>query len=152
MGIIAYYGYRNPSCEDGRWVLKPEWFRGRDVLDLGCNVGHLTLSIARESGAHPAWWAWISMPQLIHSARQNIRILPVWKNCVCHPRLSEGSPEQRVRKGPWPSEKELLPASLTASRGPTLHPKCSLDGADTGSSPNNVVFLLTVRGSPGSWE
>ncbi|KAF6728908.1 7SK snRNA methylphosphate capping enzyme [Oryzias melastigma] len=44
-----YYGYRNPGkSEDPRIrVLRPEWFEGKDVLDLGCNSGHLTLYIAK---------------------------------------------------------------------------------------------------------
>ena len=28
--------------------LKREWFTGRDVLDVGCNVGHVTLTVARD--------------------------------------------------------------------------------------------------------
>ncbi|EPY78526.1 hypothetical protein CB1_001052016 [Camelus ferus] len=64
-----YYGYRNPSCEDGRLrVLKPEWFRGRDVLDLGCSVGHLTLSIACKWGLSRMVGLDIDA-RLIHSAR-----------------------------------------------------------------------------------
>ena len=44
-----YYGYRNvDSAEDHRLkFLNPEWFRGKDVLDIGCNVGHMTLAVAR---------------------------------------------------------------------------------------------------------
>ncbi|XP_037077089.1 probable RNA methyltransferase Y17G7B.18 [Pollicipes pollicipes] len=44
-----YYGYRNPDQLDSRlgW-LKREWFSGLDVLDVGCNVGHVTLTVARD--------------------------------------------------------------------------------------------------------
>ena len=44
-----YYGYRNvDSAEDHRLkYLNPEWFRGKDVLDIGCNVGHMTLAVAK---------------------------------------------------------------------------------------------------------
>ena len=43
-----YYGYRN-SVHEPDLRLKcfgqhPELFRDRDVLDIGCNVGHITLS------------------------------------------------------------------------------------------------------------
>lgn len=69
-----YYGYRNPGLsEDPRIrVFKPEWFQGKAVLDLGCNTGHLTLSIAKNW--RPARIVGLDIDgSLIHAARQNIR-------------------------------------------------------------------------------
>ncbi|KAL0192066.1 hypothetical protein M9458_010362, partial [Cirrhinus mrigala] len=69
-----YYGYRNPGLsEDPRIrVMNPEWFRGKEVLDLGCNTGHLTLSIAKNW--RPARIVGLDIDAaLIHAARQNIR-------------------------------------------------------------------------------
>ncbi|XP_059400591.1 7SK snRNA methylphosphate capping enzyme-like [Carassius carassius] len=69
-----YYGYRNPGLsEDPRIrVMNPEWFRGKEVLDLGCNTGHLTLTIARNW--RPARIVGLDIDAaLIHAARQNIR-------------------------------------------------------------------------------
>ncbi|XP_051528548.1 7SK snRNA methylphosphate capping enzyme [Myxocyprinus asiaticus] len=69
-----YYGYRNPGLnEDPRiCILKPEWFQGKVVLDLGCNTGHLTLSIAKNW--RPAQIVGLDIDgALIHAARQNIR-------------------------------------------------------------------------------
>ena len=45
-----YYGYRNPQLEtDHRLqLLKSEFFHSKDVLDIGCNIGHVTLTIARD--------------------------------------------------------------------------------------------------------
>lgn len=47
---IQYYGYRNQDkFSDYRLGLfKKEWIHGMDVLDIGCNSGHLTLLVARE--------------------------------------------------------------------------------------------------------
>lgn len=46
---FRYYGYRNPSSEPDLRLKcfseYPELFRDRDVLDIGCNVGHITLSV-----------------------------------------------------------------------------------------------------------
>ncbi|XP_061595644.1 7SK snRNA methylphosphate capping enzyme [Cololabis saira] len=69
-----YYGYRNPgNSEDPRiHVLHPEWFQGKDVLDLGCNSGHLTLYIAKM--LRPARILGLDIDSdLIHAARKNIR-------------------------------------------------------------------------------
>lgn len=69
-----YYGYRNPGLsEDPRIrAFKPEWFQGKTVLDLGCNTGHLTLSIAKNW--RPARIVGLDIDaSLIHAARQNIR-------------------------------------------------------------------------------
>ncbi|XP_040907179.1 7SK snRNA methylphosphate capping enzyme [Toxotes jaculatrix] len=69
-----YYGYRNPGAsEDPRIrVLRPEWFEGKDVLDLGCNSGHLTLYIAKM--LRPARILGLDIDSgLVHAARKNIR-------------------------------------------------------------------------------
>ena len=44
-----YYGYRNPHHEEDMRLkyLKPDWFRGKEVLDVGCNQGDVTCAIAR---------------------------------------------------------------------------------------------------------
>ncbi|XP_031725107.1 7SK snRNA methylphosphate capping enzyme [Anarrhichthys ocellatus] len=69
-----YYGYRNPGAsEDARVrVLRPEWFEGKDVLDLGCNSGHLTLYVAKM--LRPARILGLDIDSgLVHAARKNIR-------------------------------------------------------------------------------
>ncbi|KAI4895642.1 hypothetical protein NFI96_019657, partial [Prochilodus magdalenae] len=69
-----YYGYRNPgSTEDPRLrTLKPEWFEGKEVLDLGCNTGRLTLTIAKNW--RPSRIVGLDIDgSLIHAAKQNIR-------------------------------------------------------------------------------
>lgn len=69
-----YYGYRNPSnSEDPRVrLLHREWFEGKDVLDLGCNSGHLTLYIAKM--LRPACILGLDIDGgLVHAARKNIR-------------------------------------------------------------------------------
>ncbi|XP_059549644.1 7SK snRNA methylphosphate capping enzyme [Myotis daubentonii] len=136
-----YYGYRNPSCEDGRLrVLKPEWFKGRDVLDLGCNVGHVTLSIACKWG--PSRMVGLDIDaRLIHSARQNIRHY-LSEELRLQPQTAEGDPGAESEEGiKTVRKRSCFPASLTASRGPIAAPQVPLDGADTSVFPNNVVFV-----------
>ncbi|XP_068919372.1 7SK snRNA methylphosphate capping enzyme [Petaurus breviceps papuanus] len=136
-----YYGYRNPNCEDGRLrVMRPEWFQGRDVLDLGCNVGHLTLSIACKWG--PARVVGVDIDaRLIHSARQNIRHY-LSEELRLKPQPPEGVQGPEGGKGiATTRKKSCFPASLTASRGPIAAPQVPLDGADASIFPNNVVFI-----------
>ncbi|XP_058037938.1 7SK snRNA methylphosphate capping enzyme [Ahaetulla prasina] len=137
-----YYGYRNPNCEDVRLrAMKPEWFRGREVLDIGCNVGHLTLSVAKKWG--PARMVGLDIDgALIHSARQNIR----------HYLSEEIQEEQQQQQQQQPQDshsdreggppaKKTFPASLTASRGPIAAPRVPQDGVDATVFPNNVIFV-----------
>jgi len=72
----AYYGYRNidgPAFEDVRIQCLPSGlFRGRDILDIGCNVGHVTLTVARDY--EPRMIVGIDIDgQLIAVAKKNIR-------------------------------------------------------------------------------
>ena len=69
-----YYGYRNPSMSEDERIdyLKKEWFDGKDCLDVGCNVGHLTLYIARHFS--PKFFTGIDIDDsLVRSARRNIQ-------------------------------------------------------------------------------
>ena len=69
-----YYGYRNPNmAEDDRIeYLQREWFEGKDCLDIGCNVGHLTLYIARHF--NPKFFMGIDIDDsLIRAARRNVQ-------------------------------------------------------------------------------
>ena len=68
-----YYGYRNPSkCDDPRLRFIPKsWIKGKDVLDIGCNTGHLTLPLARSH--QPAKVDAIDIDdRLVGIARRNI--------------------------------------------------------------------------------
>ncbi|NXD31850.1 MEPCE enzyme, partial [Spelaeornis formosus] len=118
-----YYGYRNPDVEDARLrALRAEWFAGKEVLDVGCNVGHLTLSIAKRWA--PARVVGLDIDgRLIRSARQNIRHY-----------LSEGlAADGEARRG--------FPAALLASRGPIAAPQLPPDGPAAADFPHNVVFV-----------
>ena len=69
-----YYGYRNADHgKDPRLrYLNPEWFSAKDVLDIGCNVGHVTLAIARN--LNPRSILGIDIDEnLIRAAKQNVK-------------------------------------------------------------------------------
>ncbi|XP_062368216.1 7SK snRNA methylphosphate capping enzyme [Cinclus cinclus] len=122
-----YYGYRNPDVEDARLrALRPEWFAGKEVLDVGCNVGHLTLSIAKRWA--PARVVGLDIDgRLIRSARQNIR------HYLSEGLGAEGDAAGGARKG--------FPAALLASRGPIAAPQLPPDGPGAADFPHNVVFV-----------
>ncbi|KAG6921889.1 methylphosphate capping enzyme, partial [Chelydra serpentina] len=133
-----YYGYRNPNCEDARLrVMKPEWFQGKAVLDLGCNVGHLTLSVAKKW--KPARVVGLDIDgALIHSARQNIRH-------YLSEEIQQRQEEAELPAGAGPQRRRgCFPAALTASRGPIAAPRVPQDGAGAVDFPDNVIF---VRGN-----
>ncbi|XP_073507176.1 7SK snRNA methylphosphate capping enzyme [Phyllobates terribilis] len=119
-----YYGYRNPSHSDDPRLraLRPEWFRGKAVLDIGCNVGHLTLSVALK--LEPAQIVGLDIDgSLIQAARQNIRHY-----------LSQSS-----RVGGFP-------AALAATRGPIAAPSIPRSAGqksqdESHAFPHNVVFV-----------
>ncbi|XP_069500989.1 7SK snRNA methylphosphate capping enzyme [Ambystoma mexicanum] len=123
-----YYGYRNPGRgEDPRLrVFKPEWFEGKEVLDLGCNVGHISLSIAKHWKAARVVGVDID-GSLITAARQNVRHY-----------LSDEL--QQTRNQAAEGKKTTFPLSLVVSRGPIIAPQLLQEGPLT-AFPNNVMFI-----------
>uniref|UniRef100_A0A3Q0RTS5 RNA methyltransferase n=1 Tax=Amphilophus citrinellus TaxID=61819 RepID=A0A3Q0RTS5_AMPCI len=120
-----YYGYRNPGCsEDPRVrLLRPEWFKGKEVLDLGCNSGHVTLYIAKM--LRPARILGLDIDSgLIHAARKNIRHY-----------LSELQTQEARRSCSFP-------VSLRISRGPIAAPPLTeTSKVQPGEFPSNVSFI-----------
>lgn len=119
-----YYGYRNPnSSQDLRLkCFKKEWFEGKDVLDLGCNVGHVTLTIARDFNPHVILGMDIDTA-LIKAARNNLRYYV--QNQVSVPGMS--------RKG------KNFPVSFSVTSGPLAAPVVQ-GSEDNLSFPHNVLF------------
>lgn len=112
-----YYGYRNVGgIEDPRLpYFDLKWFKGKDVLDIGCNAGHLTLALADQFQPHKILGMDID-GKLIQAARQNIRHI-----------LSQR------RK-----DSAKFPRALEMTRGPLeAHP---LMGSSD-QFPNNILFL-----------
>lgn len=68
-----YYGYRNSNSEMDKRVplLKREWFLNKCCLDVGCNVGHLTLWLAKHF--QPKKMKGVDIDsELIKAARSNV--------------------------------------------------------------------------------
>jgi len=71
---VAYYGYRNVNkVEDPRLpLLSNELFESKDVLDIGCNVGVVTIAVA--STYLPRQILGIDVDQrLVNLAKRNVR-------------------------------------------------------------------------------
>ncbi|XP_050714367.1 7SK snRNA methylphosphate capping enzyme-like isoform X2 [Eriocheir sinensis] len=112
-----YYGYRNPDqAPDVRLEhLKREWFEGRDVLDIGCNIGHVSLTVARDF--NPKRVVGIDIDKkLVNIAQKNIK--------------------HYMRKGD--AEEGNFPRSMRLLYGP-LKPPVQADGQR--SFPHNVKFV-----------
>lgn len=132
-----YYGYRNPCRSDDPRMraLRPEWFRGKAVLDIGCNVGHLTLCVAQN--LRPSLIMGLDIDgSLIRAARQNIRHY-----------LSE------YEKGGGGGG---YPAALAAMRGPIAAPVLPTEAGKRNREescvfPHNVTFVKVRPGLGGAF-
>lgn len=115
-----YYGYRNGGGqEDPRLkLMQAEWFRGKDVLDIGCNVGHLTLSLARDFEPRKVIGLDID-GGLIRAARRNVR----------HYLTAALAGEMR------------FPVSMAICHGPIAAAALPGRGAESVAFPNNVFFV-----------
>ncbi|XP_023290544.1 7SK snRNA methylphosphate capping enzyme isoform X2 [Orussus abietinus] len=129
-----YYGYRNPHHDvDSRlpvFAQRKELFIGKDVLDIGCNIGHITLSVARDFSARSVTGIDIDRT-LINIARKNIKH---YVNCVQSPASIEDGAE---RKDCDPS---FFPMSMPINYGPIDIPGFTKNSKYKGF-PYNITFV-----------
>ncbi|XP_078046434.1 7SK snRNA methylphosphate capping enzyme [Augochlora pura] len=126
-----YYGYRNSQHEvDTRLTVfaqRKELFIRKDVLDIGCNIGHITLSVARDLAAHSVTGIDIDR-KLINIARKNIKH---YVNCVQSPAGNEDSDHHDVN---------FFPMSMPINYGPVDIPGFTKNKNHKGF-PYNVTFV-----------
>ncbi|XP_063975513.1 7SK snRNA methylphosphate capping enzyme-like [Diachasmimorpha longicaudata] len=130
-----YYGYRNPHHDvDPRLTVfaqRKEMFFGRDVLDIGCNIGHITLSVARDFAAHSVTGIDIDR-KLIGIARRNIKH---YVNCVRSPANNEETVTESRD-----CDANFFPMSMPINYGPIDVPGFSKN-KDHKGFPYNVTFV-----------
>lgn len=135
--ICRYYGYRNPQNEiDPRlkcFANHVHLFDGKDILDIGCNIGHITLSVARDFGAKSVVGIDIDK-KLISIARKNI------KHYVSSESPSRDSISSDLLDGHNKKSSEFFPISMPILYGPIDIPGFS-DQKKGQGFPNNVTFV-----------
>lgn len=111
-------------------------FERKDVLDLGCNIGHITLSVARDFGAKSVLGIDIDK-NLIGIARKNIKY---YANGTPTPKPDRSGEKKRFKK----QNCEFFPISM-----PILYGPIDIPGLDNGKTPpvfpNNVTFKQVRR-------
>lgn len=131
---FRYYGYRNPQNEiDSRLKCLSyhrNLFEGKEILDIGCNIGHITLSVARDFGAKSILGIDIDK-SLIGIARKNTKYYVSSSDTL----KDEGVKNQDVPK----TNCEFFPISMPILYGPIDIPGFN-DGNKGNHFPNNVTF------------
>jgi len=133
-----YYGTRNKGLDhDPRIdVLPIEWIRNQLVLDVGCNVGHLTLSIAKEFEPHRIVGIDID-EHLIGVARKNIRHYCENEGSVGKYPVSFSAKEPKEEKV---IRKRKIIFDEDGCNGVEERPHSS-SSLQSGKFPNNVWFI-----------
>lgn len=129
-----YYGYRNPHHDlDTRLAVfnqRKELFYGKDVLDIGCNIGHITLTVARDFGARSVTGIDIDKT-LINVARKNVKH---YVNCVQSPASTEDGDQKKDY------DANYFPISMLINYGPVDIPGITKNNDHKGF-PYNVTFV-----------
>lgn len=112
-------------------IMKEEWFSGKDVLDIGCNVGNVTIAIAKDF--NPRVMIGVDLDgKLIKTARKNVRS---WSQ-----KLISTSKDQTTQ----------FPVSLPVCRGPIVPTEVTasvplvsteLPTTSTPKFPENIFFI-----------
>lgn len=128
-----YYGYRNPHQDlDTRLTVftqRKELFYGKDILDIGCNIGHITLSVARDFTARSVTGIDIDK-KLINIARKNVKH---YVNCVQSPASTEDGDHKEY-------DANYFPMSMLINYGPVDIPGFTKHNDHKGF-PYNVTFV-----------
>ncbi|PNF16503.1 hypothetical protein B7P43_G07788 [Cryptotermes secundus] len=149
---LKYYGYRNPQHEvDIRLKYlekRKELFQDKDVLDIGCNIGHVTLIVARDFKARSVVGLDIDR-KLIAIARKNVRHYVNYADSPPNDEPgggggggggiggSDGGEQERS------SDSKFFPISLPILYGPVDIPSFSHGQSPSASKkfPHNVTFV-----------
>ncbi|OXU18037.1 hypothetical protein TSAR_000510 [Trichomalopsis sarcophagae] len=128
-----YYGYRNQHQNlDTRLTVftqRKELFYGKDILDIGCNIGHITLSVARDFSARSVTGIDIDK-KLINIARKNVKH---YVNCVQSPASTEDGERKEY-------DANYFPTSMLINYGPVDIPGFTKHNDHKGF-PYNVTFV-----------
>lgn len=131
-----YYGYRNLHHDvDTRltaFAQRKKLFMQKDILDIGCNIGHITLSIARDFGARSVTGIDIDRT-LINIARKNVKH---YVNYVQSPAPNEDNDQQD-------SDANFFPMSMPINYGPVDIPGFTKNKHHKGF-PYNVTFVQVM--------
>ncbi|KAK5645495.1 hypothetical protein RI129_006795 [Pyrocoelia pectoralis] len=128
-----YYGYRNQHSEVDLRLLcfsnHREMFVNKDILDIGCNIGHITLSVARDFGAKSIVGVDIDK-KLIEIAHKNIKHYV--KRCDTPPHSNDDDNNRS-------NNSEFFPISMPILYGPLEIPGFT-EESDSRRFPKNVIF------------
>lgn len=107
-----------------------ELFEGKDILDIGCNIGHITLSVARDFGAKSVIGIDIDK-KLIEIARKNIKHYV--KSSETPPHNDDEQMDLKKKSS------EFYPISMPILYGPIEIPGFTKESSSP-RFPNNVTF------------
>jgi len=140
--FFRYYGYRNPENEDNRLKVLSEridLFYGKDILDIGCNIGHITFSVARDFGAKSVVGLDIDR-KLINIARKNIQYYindTTQSSLNLESNYQLNNYESNTAVSSDCNTTQSFPRSLSILYGPMNLP-CI---ANSGRFPQNISFI-----------
>eukprot|EP00095_Tigriopus_kingsejongensis_P005860 maker-scaffold38_size502422-snap-gene-1.12 protein:Tk05860 transcript:maker-scaffold38_size502422-snap-gene-1.12-mRNA-1 annotation:"7sk snrna methylphosphate capping enzyme" len=126
-----YYGYRTQNgVEDPRLRhLKPEWFLGQEILDIGCNVGQLTVSMAKL--LHPKSIIGMDIDKsLVETARRRLR------HTSSHASTTDPARDREGETVKYPTNLPLIFGPLDPTSGLKVPPEPNLE-----QFPRNVKFV-----------
>ena len=91
----------------------PDWFHGKDVLDIGCNVGHMTLAVGKTFQPRSILGVDID-DSLIKMARKNVKH---YSSCIMP--TSQQNQSGWVTPGMTPSHNPTMTPSQQVAQPPT---------------------------------
>lgn len=108
-----YYGYRLDGSDPRIAYFDPEWFRGKDILDIGCNVGEVTMAIARDMA--PKTILGVDIDEVLVNKAQ--KLLKQYANTKVPSAMATPNPGVEVGSASKKTE-QLFPQSLPVIFGP----------------------------------
>lgn len=118
-------------------------FERKDILDIGCNIGHITLSIARDLGARYVTGIDID-PKLIHIARKNIKHYVKAIDSNTPKQYQDDTKLLNAKINKQKMSCEFFPISMPILYGPIDIPGFNDTSIGRGF-PNNVSFKTVSR-------